>query len=68
MKSIISSLCALAVLCCVSVSCGGANARVARPRVLVGDRNTPGLGFEANAPLWVSVMRSRLQSLPTTAD
>jgi hypothetical protein len=34
------SLCALAVLSCALVSCGGASAQIAHPRALVGDQNT----------------------------
>ena len=40
MKTVASSLCALAVLLCALVSCGGADAEIAHPRVLVGDQNT----------------------------
>jgi hypothetical protein len=40
MKTVVYSLCALAVLMCVLVSCGGADAEIAHPRVLVGDQNT----------------------------
>lgn len=40
MKTAVSSLCTLAVLSCALVSCGGADAEIAHPRVLVGDQNT----------------------------
>jgi hypothetical protein len=33
MKTVVSSLCALAVLLCALVSCGGADAEIAHPRV-----------------------------------
>ena len=40
MKTIVPSLCALAVLSCALVSCRGAGAQIAHPTVLVGDQNT----------------------------
>ena len=40
MKTVVPSLCALAVLSFALVSCGGADAQIAHPRVLVGGQNT----------------------------
>ncbi len=40
MKRYILPLFTLLILSCALVSCGGANAQISRPRVLVGDQNT----------------------------